>query len=84
MESILNKVTSQKTEKVRKKIIPVFKDNGFSIDIVTNLVKVNFLDVRFNLSNGSYRPYKNPNDGLKYINVLPNHPPKILTNHYHQ
>ena len=46
---VLNKVTSQKTDKIRKKIIQVFKDNGFSIDIVTNLVEVNFVDVTFNL-----------------------------------
>ena len=50
----LNTVTSQKSYKIRKKIIQIFKDNGFSIDIVTNLVEVNFLDVTFNLKNGSY------------------------------
>ena len=33
---VLNKVTSQNTDKIRKKIIHVFKDNGFSIDIMTN------------------------------------------------
>ena len=37
---VLNEVTSQKTIKIRKKIIKVFKVNGFSIDIVTNLVEV--------------------------------------------
>ena len=75
---VLNKVNCQKTDKIRKKIIKVFKDNGCSIDIVTNLVEVNFLGVTFNLRNGSYRPYKKPNDELKYINVLSNHPPQIL------
>ena len=75
---VLNKVTSQKTDKIGKKIIQVFKDNGFSIDIVTNLVEVNFLDVTFNLRNGTYRPYKKPNDELKYINVLSTHPLQIL------
>ena len=75
---VLNKVTSQKTDKIRKKIIQVFKDNGFNIDIVTNLVEVNFLDVTFNLKNGSYRHYNKPNDELKYINVLSNHSSQIL------
>ena len=56
--------TSQNTDKIRQKIIHVFKDNGFSIDIVTNLVEVNFLGVEFNLRNGSYQPYKKPNDEL--------------------
>ena len=46
-----SKVNSQKTDKIREKIIQVVKDNGFSIDIVTNLMEVNFLDVTFNLRN---------------------------------
>ena len=62
---VLNKVTSQKTDKIRKKMMEVFKDNGFSIDIVTNLVEANFLHVTFTLRNGSYRPYKTLNDELK-------------------
>ena len=36
------------------------------------------MGVTFNLRNGSYRPYKKPNNELKYINVLSNHPPQIL------
>ena len=54
---VLKKVTSQKMDKIRKKIIQVFEGNGYSIDIVTNLVEVNFSDVTFNLKNGSCRPY---------------------------
>ena len=69
---------SQNTVKIRKKIIHVFKDNGFSTDIVTKLVEVNFLDVTFKLRKGTYRPYKRPNDELKNISVLSNHPPQIL------
>ena len=75
---VLNKVTGENTDKIRKKIIHVFKDNGFSIDIVTNVVEVNFLDVTFNLRNGSYQPYKKPNDDLKCINVFSNHPLQML------
>ena len=41
-------------------------------------MEANFLDVIFNLKNGSYQPYKKPNDELKYINVLSNHPPQLL------
>ena len=56
-------------DKIRKKQIRVFKDNGFSIDIVANLVKLKFLDVTLNLRNGSYRPSKKSNDEPKHINV---------------
>ena len=63
---------------ITKKTIQVFKDNGFSNDMVINLMEVNFLNVTFNLRKRSYQPYKKPNDELKYINVLSNHPPQIL------
>ena len=41
----LYKVNCQKTDKIRKKMLQVFKYNGFSIDMVKKLVVVNFLDV---------------------------------------
>ena len=76
--TVFNKVSSQKTNKIRNKITQAFKGNGFSIDTVKKLLKVNFLDVTFNLRNRSYQPYKKPNDELKYISVFPIHPPQIL------
>ena len=36
------------------------------------------MDVTFNLSDETYRPYKRPNDEIRYINVLSNHPPQII------
>ena len=74
----LNKATSQKTDKIRKKIRKFFKDYGFNNDIVTNVLEVNFFNVTFNLRNGSYQPYKKPSNELKCINVLSNQPPQIL------
>ena len=40
----LQNENNQKTENFRKKVIQVFKENGFSIDIVTNVVEINFLE----------------------------------------
>ena len=68
----------QQTDRTRKKIVKIFKETEFSIDITTKLVEVNFLDVTFNLLNETYRPYRKPNDELKYINVSSNHPPQII------
>ena len=39
---------------------------------------VNYLDVMLNLNEGSYRPYKKPNEETNYILVIPDHPPSIL------
>ena len=39
---------------------------------------VNYLDVTLNLNDGSYRPYKKPNEETNYINVNSDQPPSIL------
>ena len=62
---------------MRKNIIKIFKDTGFAIDVETNLKIVDFSDITFNLSNGTYRSYQKPND-LLYINKSSNHPPQII------
>ena len=62
---LFNYINSQKTEKIRKKIVRVLKVNGFNFAIVTNLVEVDFLDVIFNLGNGSYKSSKKSNNELK-------------------
>ena len=75
---LLRRLTGRQTDIMRKFLIAVFKKNGFDIEIITNLKEVNFLDVTLNLANGTYCPYKKPNDELLYINTASNHPPNII------
>ena len=65
-------------DRVRKNVIKIFKQVGFKIEIQTHLKIVNFLDVTFNLANGTYRPYKKANESLLYINTSSNHPPQVI------
>ena len=37
----------------------------------------NYLDVSFNLNDGSYQPYRKPNDETHYIHIQSDHPPSI-------
>ena len=53
---VLRNVIGQHIDRVRKNVIQLFKDIGFFIDIVTNLKIVNFLDITFNLNNGTFKP----------------------------
>ena len=46
----------------------MFKDIGFAIKGEVNLKMLDFLNISFNLNNGTYRPYKKPNNLLSYIN----------------
>ena len=71
-------INGQQIDKLRNKIIKIFKEIGFKIDIETNLKIVKFLDMTFNLLNGSYKPYKKPNDTLLHIDKNSNHPPQII------
>ena len=75
---ILRNVNGHQIDWMRKSIIKTLKDIGFAIDVETNLKIVDFLDITFNLNNGTYRPYKKPNDLLLYIKKSWNHPRWII------
>ena len=65
-------------DKARKDLIQIFNNFGLKITAVANLKRVNFLDINFDLTDGTYRPYRKPNDDPLYINRSSNHPPSIL------
>ena len=71
-------MNGQRIDRVRKNVIKTFKEGGFKIENQTHLKIVNFLDVTFNLANGTYRPYKKANESLLYINTFSNHPPQVI------
>lgn len=77
---ILHNINGQQIDCVRKNIIQIFKNIfiGYLIDIETNLKTVNFLDITFNLNNGTLRPYEKPNDSLLDITRSSNHPLRII------
>ena len=56
----------------------MFKTAGLNITIQAGLRIVNFLDVHFNLNNGTYQPYRKPDNTPVYINKKSNHPPVVL------
>ena len=56
----------------------IFKDNGLEIVIQCNLKVTNFLDVTLNLTDGTYKPYRKPDDETNYVHVESDHPPTIL------
>ena len=66
-------INGQQIDQLRKRIIKIVKETGFKIDIETNLKIVNFLDMTFNLINGSYKPYKKPNDTLLQNKIQTTH-----------
>ena len=68
-------------DRVSKNVIKLFKETDFKIEIETNLKIVNFLDVKFSLTNSTNRPYSKQNDKfLSFILLLSTHPK--LSNSY--
>ena len=71
-------ISGPQADRIRKDITKCFSEHGLKISIACNLKAVNFLDVTFNLTNGTYKPYMKPNNQPLYVNVRSNHPPSIL------
>ena len=55
--AIAKQMPGPELERKRKKIIETFKKYGLAIIIKTNLFVANFLDIQFNLLNGTFKPY---------------------------
>ena len=70
----ISNATPRQTEYIKKEICRIFNLNGLRITIEANKQIVNFLDVTFNLSNGTYQPFTKPNSTLRYVHRESNHP----------
>jgi hypothetical protein len=57
----------------------IFQKYNLKITVEVGMKTTDFLDVQFNLSTESYRPYHKTNSSPAYINTLSNPPPNIIT-----
>jgi len=74
------KATPREIEKIKQEASNVFKSHGLKITTEANKKIVNFLDVTFDLTSGSYKPYMKPNNKLLYVHSQSNHPPALQNN----
>ena len=54
--AILKNKSGPQSEQVKKNIQKIFKEHGLGIIIQCNMKIVNYLDVKFNLNDGTYKP----------------------------
>ena len=64
-------------ERLRKKVVKLFSQHNLKITTEVNTKITDFLDVQFNLLDGSFRPHRKDNTAPLYINNLSNHPGHI-------
>ena len=75
--AVIHQANGPKMDRIRKDIIALFKSEGLSITIDTNLMEIDFLDVSFNLDVETFSPYSKPNNTPFYIHSESNHPSSI-------
>ena len=76
--AVLKKKSGPQSEQVKKNIQKIFKDHGLDIIIQCNMKVVNYLDVTFNVNNGTYKPYTKPKNEIKDIHKNSNHSPNAI------
>ena len=75
---ILDTKSGSFIDKARKDLTHAFNKLRLNITPQANQLSTNFLDITFDLSNGTYKPCRKPNDESLYINRHSNHPPPII------
>ena len=75
--AVVRNLSGPQTDRLRKRMVQCFKDNGLQITVEINLHVTDFLDVTLDLPADKYYPYRKPNNELLYINTASNHPPSI-------
>ena len=76
--TILKNTSGPEAEKLEKKFQKSFKEKDSNIIIYCNLKITNNLGIPHNLNDGSYRPYRKPNEETNYIYLISDHPPSII------
>ena len=75
---ILRNTSGPEADQTRKNIIKMIKEYGLSITCEVNKKIVDFPELRFNLNDQSYKPYRKPNNEPVYINKQSNHQLNII------
>ena len=65
-------------DKSRNELHAIFNNLGLEITADVNNHIVNFLDITLNLQEGSFSPYRKPNNDPLYIDHRSNHPPSVI------
>ena len=76
--AVFKNKSGPESEKIKKSIQAIFRENEFKTATQSNLKVVDYLDVTFNLIDSSYRPFNKTNNEINYIHRQSNHPPSII------
>ena len=76
--AVFKNTSGPMNERIKKDFVKIFKEKGLDIVILCNQKIVDYLDVTLNLNDGSFRPYRKPDNETNYIHKESDHPPNII------
>ena len=76
--AVLPNSSGFKVERLKKQTHAFFKSRGLRVTVESPMLTTDFLDVKLNLSDLSYMPYKKKNAKIMYINKCSSHPKNII------
>ena len=69
--AVIHQANGPKMDGINKDVIALFKSEGLSITIDTNLIETDFLDVSFDLEMDKFFPYRKSSNASLYIHSEP-------------
>ena len=76
--AVLPNSSGFKVEKLKKQTHAFFKSMGLRVTVESPLVITDFLDVKLNLNDISFMPYRKQNAKIMYVNKQSSHPKNII------
>ena len=76
--AVFKNTSGPQNERIKKDLQKIFKENGLTLEIQCNKKIVDYLDVTLNLNDGSFKPYRKPDDETNYVHAESDHPPCII------
>ena len=76
--AVLPNSSGFKVEKLKKQTHAFFKSMGLRVTVESPLVITDFLDVKLNLNDSSFMPYKKQNAKIMYVNKQSIHHKNII------
>ena len=71
--AVINTKSRRLSDKAHKDLMCIFNKLGLEITSQANQQCTNFLDLSLNLTNGTFKPYRKPNNEPLHTNCLSNH-----------
>ena len=75
---LMLRIGKRQMEILRQKLVKLFGENGFTIEVKHSVKSIEFLDVQMDITTNTHRPYKKPIDKIKYVHKDSNHPPAVI------